>query len=61
MPHLQYYLEARVTTQKQRRTFEERSVLVWMLKGETYREAAKRLDALWATGQHPLQLQRQKQ
>lgn len=45
---------------RKRLTYEERSVLAWMDKGETYKQAEHRLNCLWIAGQHPLQLQRQK-
>ena len=41
---------------RKRKSFEERSVLVWMQSGETYKQAKQRLDDLWQKGEHPTQL-----
>lgn len=39
-----------------RKTYESQSVFAWALPGETYEQAKKRLDELWAQGKHPVQL-----
>lgn len=44
-----------------RKTYEEKSVLAWMFPGETYQQAEQRLAALWAKGEHPVQLRRKRE
>ncbi len=43
-----------------RKSYEEKSVLAYMEKGESYEATAKRLDRLWNEGKHPVQLERLK-
>ena len=46
--------------QQKRRTYEERSVLVYMKKSESLKEAEQRLAREWKNGEHPLQVERAK-
>ena len=41
-----------------RRTYEERSICVWMQKGETNANATQRLADEWKRGVHPVQIMR---
>lgn len=45
---------------KKRTSFAEKSVIAYMEKGETYAQAKKRLDDLWARGEHPEQLRQER-
>jgi len=42
---------------RRRNTLEHRSVIAYMLKGETHKQAKARLDAAWQAGYHPAQVQ----
>lgn len=51
-----------MSNRRQRKTYEDQSVIAWMRSGETYAAAKERLDAAWERGDHPSQVQaREKQ
>lgn len=46
--------------QQKRNSYEEKSVLAYMKKGESMKEAEYRLQEEWNRGEHPVQLERAK-
>lgn len=45
-----------MSNRRERKTYEDQSVIAYMRNGESHADAKNRLDVEWRRGQHPSQL-----